>query len=129
MKAYLKGVLALAACSIMAFASTAQAKEWYEGGTLHKASVAQWHNADEHNSIATAGDWVHATTSRKYIDLIFDEDPEIMHMAAKMVAQCVTTSTEDMKSSKDNASTYAVLCMGMLKGQHEGLAWFLSKTE
>ena len=32
MKAYLKGVLALAACSIMAFASTAQAKEWYEGG-------------------------------------------------------------------------------------------------
>ena len=115
MKAYLKGVLALAACSIMAFASTAQAKEWYEGGTLHKASVAQWHQADEHNRIATAGDWVHATTSRKYIDLIFDEDPEIMHMAAKMVAQCVTTSTEDMKSSKDNASTYAVLCMGMLK--------------
>lgn len=88
MKAYLKGVLALAACSIMAFASTAQAKEWYEGGTLHKASVAQWHQADEHNRIVTAGDWVHATTSRKYIDLIFDEDPEIMHMAAKMVAQC-----------------------------------------
>ena len=83
MKAYLKGVLALAACSIMAFASTAQAKEWYEGGTLHQASVAQWHQADEHNRIATAGDWVHATTSRKYIDLIFDEDPEIIRIGRK----------------------------------------------
>lgn len=69
------------------------------------------------------------TTSRKYIDLIFDEDPEIMHIAANMVAQCVTTSTEDMKSSKDNASTYAVLCMGMMKGQNERFAWLLSKTE
>ena len=40
MKAYLTGVLALAACSIMAFAPTVQAEEWYKGGTLHKASVA-----------------------------------------------------------------------------------------
>ena len=129
MKAYLTGVLALSACSIMAFAPTVQAEEWYKGGTLHKASVAQWHQADEHNRIATAGDWIHVTTSRKYIDLIFDEDPEIMHIAANMVAQCVTTSTEDMKSSKDNASTYAVLCMGMMKGQNERFAWLLSKTE
>ena len=34
------------------------AKEWYEGGTLHKAKAEAWCKADYGNKLATAGDWL-----------------------------------------------------------------------
>ncbi len=33
-------------------------EKWYEGGTLHKSTVAQWKRAVRRNKIATAADWV-----------------------------------------------------------------------
>ena len=32
--------------------------EWYEGGTLHNATVAQWKKATEQNKLATCADWL-----------------------------------------------------------------------
>ena len=31
--------------------------EWYEGGTLHKATVQEWQQATYENRLATSGDW------------------------------------------------------------------------
>lgn len=31
--------------------------KWYEGGTLHKATVGQWKNATEKNKLATCADF------------------------------------------------------------------------
>jgi hypothetical protein len=36
-------------------------KEWYSGGTLHKATSAQWKAATRENKLATAADWLDAT--------------------------------------------------------------------
>jgi hypothetical protein len=33
-------------------------KEWYEGGTLHKAKVADWKNGTEANKLATCADYM-----------------------------------------------------------------------
>jgi hypothetical protein len=30
---------------------------WYEGGTLHKATAAEWSSASSGNQLATAADW------------------------------------------------------------------------
>ena len=37
-------------------------KAWYEGGTLHDATVAQWNAASNANRLATASDWVTVMT-------------------------------------------------------------------
>ena len=33
-------------------------REWYDGGTLHKATAAEWNRASSRNKLATAADWV-----------------------------------------------------------------------
>ena len=35
---------------------------WYDGGTLHGATVEEWNSADNANRLATAGDWVTTLT-------------------------------------------------------------------
>ena len=42
----------------------ATAKEWYEGGTLHDATIAQWKRAKRQDKIATCADWVSALLMR-----------------------------------------------------------------
>lgn len=36
--------------------------EWYDGGTLHSATVSQWNVATEANKLATCGDYVASVT-------------------------------------------------------------------
>ncbi|MDC9611569.1 hypothetical protein, partial [Pseudoalteromonas sp. GABNS16H] len=40
------------------FGEKSSQKEWYEGGTLHDATIRQWLDATYDNKRATAGDWV-----------------------------------------------------------------------
>ena len=44
-------------CTSILFACKQQ-KQWYEGGTLHNATAAQWRIADEGNKLATCADFV-----------------------------------------------------------------------
>ncbi len=36
-------------------------KEWFQGGTLHDATVSEWQKASAENKLATASDWLSAT--------------------------------------------------------------------
>ena len=38
-----------------------ESEYWYQGGTLHKATTAQWREATRANKMATASDWLAAT--------------------------------------------------------------------
>jgi len=38
--------------------STSPAPKWYEGGSLHNASMREWSQADYRNKLATAADFV-----------------------------------------------------------------------
>lgn len=42
--------------------------EWYQGGTLHKATVQQWHAADYDNKLATASDFLTSTVGWDTLD-------------------------------------------------------------
>ena len=35
--------------------------KWFQGGNLHKATVAEWKNASYQNKLATSADWLSAT--------------------------------------------------------------------
>ena len=36
-------------------------KEWFQGGTLHQATIYEWIEASAENKLATASDWLSAT--------------------------------------------------------------------
>ena len=48
---------------VFGFAGFASA-EWYDGGNLHQATMAEWSKATEANKLATCGDWVSGLYSR-----------------------------------------------------------------
>jgi hypothetical protein len=55
------------------FAST-QTKQWFQGATLHNATVGQWKAAAYDNKLATAGDWLSATRWKGHLNTPADFD-------------------------------------------------------
>ena len=108
------------------FSANALAQEWYEGGDLHTATVAQWKSATAHNKVATCADWVHVTTDKATIAQITREQPETLRNLALFLSACVTKSAEGATPNM-NASTLAVLCLATFKEQNPELTWLLSR--
>ena len=46
----------------VAVATAAEGREWYEGGTLHRGSVADWKAATDRNRLATSADFAVRST-------------------------------------------------------------------
>lgn len=42
-------------------------REWWQGGTLHQATLATWRTADPEDKLATAADWLAASKWRGHI--------------------------------------------------------------
>jgi hypothetical protein len=63
---------ALIAVAAIGLCQTAHAEQkWYEGGTLHKKTVAEWSKAPERDKLATAADFVcHAWNEKLLKDFI-----------------------------------------------------------
>lgn len=91
----------------------AAALEWYQGGDLHGATVAQWHAADARNRLATAADMTTATlgvdrlkaaggwsAARKYsTDLV----------------TCIDKGTAGIPSiAQQDVASYAAMCAAMM---------------
>ena len=53
---------------LLVVSTTAPAKEWYQGGTLHQATYAQWNSASYQNKLATASDWLVATKWKGHLN-------------------------------------------------------------
>jgi hypothetical protein len=49
-------------------------KQWFQGGTLHQATAAQWKAATYENKLATASDWLAATTWKGHLNSPRDFD-------------------------------------------------------
>lgn len=43
------------------YALAQKPKQWFEGGNLHNATIAEWRKATPENRLATASDWLAAT--------------------------------------------------------------------
>ena len=81
-------------------------KQWYEGGTLHKATAGQWHVATARNQLATAADFVSNVTDVKNMD-------EVLVRATGLVG-CISAATDDPTLYKQEVSTIAILCVADL---------------
>ncbi len=64
---------------------------WYQGGNLHKATIAQWKNASSQNKLATAADWLTGTKWKGHLTSPADFDR--LKSKAQMLANAVDGST------------------------------------
>lgn len=116
----IKIALALVA-SLLCF-STVQAKSWYEGGTLHKATVKQFRAAQYENARATAADWLAATISDKEISKL--NELNWKHASENLVV-CIVKATDGVEAIQNNSVTdVAIMCMAQLKKDYP---WIMTK--
>lgn len=106
------------------FADTAK---WYEGGTLHKATVKKWRNSSYKNRLATAADWFSAITKthnpelKKKLDNL-NNDQWLLAVKAfdQQLEKCVSDTVAETILFKpdDQVAKIAALCYkSMLRSQ------------
>lgn len=79
------------------------AKEWFEGGTLHKSKIKDWQIATYENRIATAADFIASTLN------IIDYSKTIE------LVTCINQATKDLNITYEiNTSEIAVSCIIIL---------------
>ena len=89
----------------------ASAKEWYEGGTLHDATIAQWKRAKRQDKIATCADWVSALLMKSKLDLVI-ASPDDLKKCVTALVDYIDKSCKNTKSlDKENANSVALLGM------------------
>jgi len=89
-------------------------KEWYEGGTLHKATLSEWQSASYENKLATSADMaIHAPRVKRAVEEANSVD------AAKSFAHEVIECLD--KFSNDNPAVLnqkvadtAAICIGFM---------------
>lgn len=114
--------VALALLAMICFIATAQAKSWYEGGTLHKATVKQFRAAEYENARATAAEWLAATISDKEISKLNELN---WKHASENLVDCIVKATDDEEAVQNSAATdIALVCMTQLKKNYP---WIMTK--
>ncbi len=73
------------------FAKPALAVEWYDGGTLQKATVAEWKKATPENQLATSADFIAAANGIEDISKIKNLDAFKSRVA--LLQGCVNNMT------------------------------------
>jgi len=69
--------------------------EWFQGGTLHSATLEQWRLATSANRLATAADWLASTTWKGHLNTPSDFD------RAKVKAQMLVRAVNEVASDRD----------------------------
>ena len=119
-------------------------QEWYEGGTLHDASVNEWLGANERNRLATAADWTHiAYRGDERLELLRQVGPASVELylnvtfrpAAESFMDCVDGLADDPDTLRSlhldadaerGALALSVVCVEIASRTHppgEGVNW------
>ena len=86
--------------------SSSKPKEWYEGGTLHKANAREWNLATNENKLATCGDFVSRADDSQSLE-------EIKRRATEL-RSCVNEATIEPGTDDMKVSEVATLCIILL---------------
>lgn len=79
-------------------------KEWYEGGTLHKATVKQWKSATQKNKLATCADFMAVTDNSISMTELKSRATNLMN--------CIDEATRGLDElNNDKVSEMATLCI------------------
>jgi len=81
--------------------------EWYSGGTLHKATVAEWNPASYANRLATCGDFM-ATMMQKDGKRI--SSMEALRSEAAALERCITEAGRGDHADTQSVATISALC-------------------
>lgn len=92
------------AVALMATAPLAHAAgEWYEGGTLHSATLKQWASATTQNKMATMADMVVAAKLAK-------RPMEVVEQSVR-AASCIDEVANEKAAQGQEVATVAAMCM------------------
>lgn len=83
---------------------------WYQGGTLHQATVADWKQATEHDRLATAADFASSILEPNTVEEVREPAEEMKDCLAEAVQ-----GAPDYKNMSELAAVCAVM-MGWQKG-------------
>ena len=76
------------------FSGTAVAAEWYEGGSLHGATIDEWRKAAPENKLATCGDFIAALYQSQHLNLPITSVDSIKPYAQEL-ADFIDSATEE----------------------------------
>jgi len=85
--------------------------QWYKGGSLHKATIAEWKNATQQNRLATAADWLSATTWKGHLNspADFEKLKEKSQLLVDALAEAGSGNDLDsLKASEFAASLFLI---------------------
>ena len=80
-------------------------RRWYEGGTLHQATVAEWNGASDSNKLATAADF--ATSA------LHPRTTEEVRTPAREMKDCISTAAQSAPPHKQVSELGAVCAVMM----------------
>ncbi|CUK22114.1 Uncharacterised protein [Achromobacter sp. 2789STDY5608615] len=90
--------------ALMVTAPLAQAAgQWYEGGTLHSATLKEWASATTQNKMATMADMVVAAKLAK-------RPMEVVEQSVR-AASCIDEVASEKAAQGQEVATVAALCM------------------
>ena len=107
-------ILLLSAC-VAPTSAPKTAKEWYEGGTLHKATVGEWHRATYANRLATCADWVVGANRAEA-----ERDFSTVKPKAIELEKAITKATKGISGIQHHQVTeYAAMCIILMGSGHQ----------
>lgn len=91
---------------VLALCSGAACAETVPGGTLHRSTLREWHQADPANQRATAADIV-----ERFLNI---RDPLALAPKARDVHSCICQVSANFKERNQTVSDTALACMAKL---------------
>lgn len=100
---------------LLLVAVAAHGAEWYQGGTLHAATIGDWWEATAENRLATCGDLIATLHMKGALSLPITDVPSIKPYAVELVAfiDSATVDVEEVKHYKvAEMAAMGVIAMG-----------------
>lgn len=93
-------------------AESKAAPQWYEGGTLHDKTLADWHAGTDADRLATAGDWISnlVTKGELVVDIRSMDDLKVL---AIKLRTCMNEAYDENTATQSSAEV-AVWCMVLM---------------
>ena len=93
--------------------------EWYEGGTLHKATTVDWRNAEARDRLATSADFAAVWMKKRGTILKSPEELEETKPWALALATCIDKVCSDETLPVQSVAEIAAGCMVIMEAQAE----------
>lgn len=110
MNSYYK-IFVMSLLGLLLSVSVVSAANWYEGGTLHKATIVQWKRATQANKVATCADFIAYAHKNGDLKMSFSSMAAMKPYAVDL-AKCIDETVRGIDTfDKESVTTMAALAM------------------